>query len=201
MHDRILEVLKSERLVGIVRSENVEDADKKMHRLIEGGVRLIEMTWTVPHAAELLQTARRNPAIFCGAGTILDASMAHEAMEAGAQYIVAPNFDPEVAEFARERQLLYIPGVFSATEVARVLRSKITLMKLFPAATGGVDHLRALHEPFPQAQFLVTGGITTQSGPQWMRAGALALGLGGGLGHLSLEEIRRFRGTIAGNEP
>lgn len=169
--------LKFSRIVAVIRAQETQDAVERAHRALDAGVRVLEVAWTTPGAGDALQHLSNRAAVL-GAGTITTASQAEEACRAGAQFLVAPNFSPEVHNVARKTGVVYIPGVFTAHEVADALGVGLDLLKLFPAATGGIRHLAALKEPFPEVQWIPTGGVTWETLPEWLANGAIAVGMG-----------------------
>lgn len=189
--------LKQERLIAIVRSRTAEIARVTVQQLVEAGVKLIELTWTTPRATELLvNLTKTSPSVVWGAGTILSPAQAEEAIAAGADFIVSPDFNGDVRKVAAEACTAYIPGVWTANEVAIALRSGLSVLKLFPAQSGGIRHLQSLHEPYPQVQFVPTGGVTPSNSLEWIAAGAMAVGIGGALSRLPVDEMRHIAATL-----
>ncbi len=197
MDETVLDLLRGERLVAIVRSQDVATAVTIGQRLIDADVRMVEIAWTTPGAAQvLLKLSHQAPEIVWGAGTILSATMAEEALASGASFLVAPDFNADVWQITQKHGIAYIPGVWSATEIGQALRYGLTVLKLFPAQTGGIAHMRALHEPFPQVAFVPTGGVTPDNSRDWLDAGAVAVGMGGALSRLSIAPLRTLAQSL-----
>jgi 2-dehydro-3-deoxyphosphogluconate aldolase/(4S)-4-hydroxy-2-oxoglutarate aldolase len=176
------------RLLPVLRAQDAETAVQLGLRLHRVGLSLVEVSWTTPRAAEAVRRLRAvHPVV--GAGTVLTAAMAEEAVNAGAAFLVAPTYSPEVAALARERATAYLPAAYTPQEVYRVLDAGWRCIKLFPASTGGMAHMKAMQEVFPSVRFVPTGGITVAAAADWVRAGALAVGVGGALHRLSEEEL------------
>ena len=176
--DEFRRELGKSKVVAVIRSGTWEDAVKLGTRAASGlGLTLIEVSWTNPDASRALRELSDAVSVL-GAGTILTPEQAESALEAGAQFIVAPNFSEAVGRVARDRRVPYVPGVYTANEVAAACSLGFNVLKLFPAATGSPSHLRSLREPFPDVQWVPTGGVTWDSAEAWLRAGAIAVGMG-----------------------
>lgn len=148
----------------------------------------VEVTYTVPGASELIaDLIRHDRAVtretLVGAGTVCDAATARQAIAAGAQFLVAPNFDAAVAVVAEGAGVPYVPGTFSPTEVLAAAQQGCSTVKLFPAATLGPDFLRAMIAVAPYVQFVPTGGIGAADAASWFDAGATAIGIGSSFAH------------------
>ncbi len=149
------------RVIPVVEIVRVEDAVPLARALVEAGLPCAEITFRTAAAAQAIAAiAASVPKIRVGAGTVLSVAQAEAALCAGADFIVAPGFDPAVVEYALERSVSIMPGVCTPTEVSMALARGLSLMKLFPAeAAGGVAYLKALAAPFRGVRFVPTGGI------------------------------------------
>lgn len=181
--------LKLTRVLPIIRAQATQRALALAEQVLEEGVDLLEVSCTTPGASQVIRTLSARGA-YVGAGTVLDASTAREAAGAGARFLVAPNFSPEVWRLAQDRGLEYIPGTATPTEIAIAVSVGIQVVKLFPAVPLGLAYLRAVQEVFPHTQFMPTGGITVENARDWLASGALAVGIGGGLMRLGPGQIR-----------
>lgn len=180
--------LRSSRLLPVLRSARTEDAVELGMRLHAAGVPLLEVSWTTPDASDAVKTlVVRHPVV--GAGTILDAKMAEAALAAGAAFLVAPTHSATVQTIAETAGVAYLPAGYTPQEIYNIMVAGIDTVKLFPAATGGIAHLRALRDVYPGVRFVPTGGIGLDAIPQWIGAGALAVGAGGALGRLSPDDL------------
>jgi 2-dehydro-3-deoxyphosphogluconate aldolase/(4S)-4-hydroxy-2-oxoglutarate aldolase len=143
----------------------------------------MEITMGHPEALKSLERARHalGPAVFLGAGTVTDATTVSQVAAAGASFCVAPNLDAEVVTAAQGLGLLPVPGVLSPTEVVAAKRLGLRLLKLFPAGPVGTGYLQALKGPLPDVGFIAVGGVEIEDVPEWLSAGAVAVGLGSGL--------------------
>lgn len=174
--------LAVERLVAVIWTSDADAAVRRGREVYDVGAGVIEVAWTTPNATDAIRELTHLP-VWVGAGTITTRPEAEEAIGSGAQFLVAPNFSIEVANTARAHGVPYIPGVFTPIEVASAITAGCSVLKLFPAASGGVVHLKALKEPFPRVQWVPTGGITWDTVGDWLQAGALAIGMGSALFH------------------
>ena len=150
------------RVARVVSLEDAADAAPLADALAEGDLPLVEVTFRTPAAADAIARIRDScPGVLVGAGTVLDAATVDRALDAGAEFIVAPGFGPAVVSRALERGVAMLPGVVTPTEVEMALAAGLRLVKLFPAeAAGGVAYLRALAAPYRDVRFVPTGGVT-----------------------------------------
>ncbi len=169
-------------VIAIVRAPSPEDATATGLRLIDAGLDVIEVSFTTPDAAAVIEGLRASrPDALVGAGTVLTEREAGLAVKVGAGFLLSPAYGEAVDAVARGLDVPYIPGVITATDVWRCLERGLEVLKLFPAATLGPSGMQALLEPFPQVRPIPTGGVSVQSAGDWARVGAFALGMGGSL--------------------
>jgi 2-dehydro-3-deoxyphosphogluconate aldolase / (4S)-4-hydroxy-2-oxoglutarate aldolase len=143
-------------------------------------VRSLEITMTVPGAIELIrQVAPTLPAGFTfGAGTVVDADTVHRVVDAGAQFIVSPVFRRSVIEACQLRGVASMPGCLTPTEILDAWDAGADVVKVFPATTLGPGYLKDIHGPLPHVKLMPTGGVTLDNAGEWIRAGAVAVGVG-----------------------
>jgi 2-dehydro-3-deoxyphosphogluconate aldolase / (4S)-4-hydroxy-2-oxoglutarate aldolase len=151
--------------------------------LLRGGVRAFELTLNEPEDKALgaLRAAARHAtgaALEVGAGTVLTRDAAEQAIDAGATFLVSPHVDPDLIGWAAERGIPFLPGAFTPTEILAAWRAGASAVKLFPASVAGHAFVREFRGPFPHIPLLPTGGVTIDSTPDFIRAGAIAVGLG-----------------------
>ena len=151
--------------------------------LLRGGVRAFELTLNEPEskALEALSAASRHAegtALVIGAGTVLTLDAAERAVDAGATFLVSPHVDPELIDWAAVRGIPFLPGAFTPTEILAAWRAGASAVKLFPASVASPDFVREFRGPFPHIPLLPTGGVTAEAAPDFIRAGAVAVGLG-----------------------
>jgi 2-dehydro-3-deoxyphosphogluconate aldolase/(4S)-4-hydroxy-2-oxoglutarate aldolase len=149
-------------LVPVITIDRAEDAGSLAEALLQGGIAYAEITFRTPAAAQAIERMRRDaPDMTVGAGTVLTVEQADEAVRSGAQYLVSPAFDATVVDWCQEQSVPIIPGVATPSEINAAGQRGLRTLKLFPAEQlGGVALLRALRGPFPDVQFVPTGGVT-----------------------------------------
>ena len=165
-----------------MRLDDVETAVAAATAAVQAGLRAVEVTFTLPCADEAIARLRKgHPGVLVGAGTVRTVAELEAAIGAGAQFLVAPGLNAELMEEARRRDVLMIPGVFTASEVDLALRLGAPILKLFPAEPAGPEYLASLMQPFPGARFIPTGGISARNAAAYLKAGAVALAMGSSL--------------------
>ncbi|MGW4074252.1 bifunctional 4-hydroxy-2-oxoglutarate aldolase/2-dehydro-3-deoxy-phosphogluconate aldolase [Streptomyces asiaticus] len=159
----LLDELRRIRVVPVVTLPQVRHADPLGETLLESGLPVAEVTFRTPAAADGIATLRaRHPGLLVGAGTVLDRGTVDRARDAGAQFVVAPGFNPDVVDYCHEREIPVVPGVNSPTGVEAALAKGLPLVKYFPAeAAGGLRLLDAMAAPYGgEMAFMPTGGLT-----------------------------------------
>lgn len=170
------------RVIPVVRTASAAHAATAVAWLREAGMRIFEITMTVPDAPGLIRALAAEPGLLVGAGTVPDAAAARACLAAGARFLVAPWVDPALAAVARGAGACAMLGAMTPTEVRAALAAGADVVKLFPAASaGGPGHLRALRSVFPGVAFCPTGGVDAANAPAWLEAGAAFVGIGGRL--------------------
>jgi 2-dehydro-3-deoxyphosphogluconate aldolase/(4S)-4-hydroxy-2-oxoglutarate aldolase len=146
-------------------------------------VRALEVTMTVPRAIDLIGAlAPTLPGDFLlGAGTVLDPDTARRAVGAGAQFIVSPVFRPEIIAAGHQYNVPVMPGCFTATEILSAWDAGADVVKVFPATSVGPGYLKDIRGPLPQVKLMPTGGVSIDNVGDWLRAGAVAVGVGSAL--------------------
>jgi 2-dehydro-3-deoxyphosphogluconate aldolase / (4S)-4-hydroxy-2-oxoglutarate aldolase len=153
--------LRQARLIPVITIEDPNDATPLAGALSSGGLRCVEITFRTSRAAEALRRIRGEaPDMFVGAGTVLTVEQAAVARDAGAQFIVAPGFNPRVVDYCLERDMPVFPGVATPTEIEAALEKGLRTLKFFPAEPmGGLAFLKAVAAPYVDVSFMPTGGI------------------------------------------
>jgi 2-dehydro-3-deoxyphosphogluconate aldolase/(4S)-4-hydroxy-2-oxoglutarate aldolase len=187
-------------VVAIIRLQDPTAVRGVVDALAEGGLRALEVTMTVPRAIELIgELAPTLPDDFIfGAGTVLDADTAHRAARAGAQFIVSPVFRPEVIGAAHDEGIPAMPGCFTPTEILSAWEAGADLVKVFPATSVGPSYLKDIKGPLPQIKLMPTGGVSVENAGDWLRAGAVAVGVGSALVDTKAIAAKQF-GIITDN--
>ncbi|AWB93968.1 2-dehydro-3-deoxyphosphogluconate aldolase [Aeromicrobium chenweiae] len=169
-------------VIAVLRAEEATAYDRVVDVLVENGVRSIELTLTTPGTSEHLPTlVKRLDDAELGVGTVTTVEQARQAVDAGASYLVAPVVDTDVIEFAVRNGVRVYPGALSPTEVLSAWEAGATAVKIFPAETVGPQYGKHLRGPFPDLQFIPSGGVALDDIASWLRAGAAAVSLGGPL--------------------
>ena len=182
--ERSLALIREVGLVPIVRAPSPEDAFRAAEAIISGGIGIAEITMTVPNAIRVMERVaeRYGDKVLLGAGTILDPESCRAALLAGAEFIVTPSLDVRVIEMARRYSKPCFPGALTPTEVVTAWQAGADMVKIFPAGpVGGPKYINALKGPFPQIDFIPTGGVNLETTPEFIKAGAAAVAVGGEL--------------------
>lgn len=173
-----MSLIRSSRVLGIVRFREPGDVSGVVTAMAEGGIDLLEVTIDTPGALEAV-TASGGVGRTIGVGTVRTGEHVKRCADAGARFVVSPGFDPEVLEMAHELGLEVIAGFLTATELMTAERAGCDGLKLFPASLGGPAYLRALRGPFADAAIVPTGGLGPDDVLPYLEAGATCVGLGG----------------------
>ena len=180
----LLEKLIKSGVVSVVRAESAEDAVKIVEAVVDGGIKSIELTYSVPRAndviADLVATYAGTD-VMIGAGTVLEATSARLAIIAGAQFIVSPTFNKEVAKICNLYQIPYIPGVMTPLEAQTAMEYGSELIKVFPGDIAGAAMIKDLKGPFPYINVMPSGGVNESNVAEWFKVGATAVSAGGGV--------------------
>jgi 2-dehydro-3-deoxyphosphogluconate aldolase/(4S)-4-hydroxy-2-oxoglutarate aldolase len=181
-HEDLSRVLNSG-IVAVIRSASSEQLVEVARALYEGGVDVLEVTFTVPRALEIISAVRKSlgDKVLLGAGTVLDPETARAAFLAGAEFLVAPTVNLDVIRLGNRYDKLVMPGAFTPTEILTAWEAGAQVIKVFPADIGGPAYLKTLHGPLPQVRLLPTGGVNLTTITDFLKAGACAVGLGGAL--------------------
>ncbi len=191
--------VSAERLIGIVRAPDLGAARRSLAAMRAAGVRVAEVSLSTPGALDVLaaEAASSGPDHLIGAGTVLDAAAARSAVAAGAQFLVAPIVVREVVLTALDLGVVVVPGCATPTEMVQALRWGAQLVKLFPANAWTPVVLRTMLHALPDMRVVPTGGITLADAPQWLAAGAVAVGVGSALtADACPDEVRRAVATL-----
>ncbi|WP_424215795.1 bifunctional 4-hydroxy-2-oxoglutarate aldolase/2-dehydro-3-deoxy-phosphogluconate aldolase (plasmid) [Streptomyces sp. BI20] len=177
---RFTTALTEHRLVVILRSTLRADLDAVVDTLVDAGVRCLEITLPTPGSLGALARARarHDRHALVGAGTVLTPTQVQRATGAGAEFLVSPHTDPELAATADRHHVPLMPGALTPTEILTAHRAGAPAVKLFPAGPLGPDHLTALAGPLPGVPLVPTGGIELRDVPAWFAAGAVAVAVG-----------------------
>ena len=186
-------------VVAVIRLQDGSRLRAVVDALAAGGITSLEVTMTVPRAIELIGeiAPKLPPGFLIGAGTVVDADTARAAVHAGARFIVGPVFRPAVIEAAHAAGAAAMPGCFSPTEILAAWEAGADLVKVFPATALGPVYFKDLHGPLPQVRLMPTGGVSLENAGDWIRAGAVAIGVGGALVDPKLVAAGNYDGITA----
>jgi 2-dehydro-3-deoxyphosphogluconate aldolase / (4S)-4-hydroxy-2-oxoglutarate aldolase len=170
-------------VVAVVRLDDLANAVPLTEALIAGGVHAVEFTFTNPRAGQAIETVRSavGERGWIGAGTILDPETARAAILAGAEYIVTPTYKRETVELCNRYGIPTVIGAFTATEMLTAWEAGATYIKVHPASLGGPKYFKDILGPLPQLKLIPSGGVTLENAAEFIRAGAVAVALGGNL--------------------
>jgi len=183
----MLKIFGEDRLVGVIRTPTPELAERAAYALAEGGVRLVEITLTVPDAIELIaklaaDDAFRDAGAVVGAGTVLSGAQAEDALLAGARFLVSPALIPDMISAGRARDALTMPGTLTPTEMVKAAELGADFIKIYPVATvGGPAYVTNVRRALQLLPLVVTGNIEYDEIPQYLAAGVVGFGIGGPL--------------------
>ena len=179
----VLAQIKQEKIVGIIRVDSQEKAEKTLDALYEGGLRTVELTFTIPYAHTILSALTKKYAgkMVIGAGTILDEATARIAILSGAEFLVTPTVNVDVIKLANRYGIPCLSGISTPTELVTALEHGVDVAKLFPASNFKPGIIKDLKAPFPNAEIMPTGGVSLANIGEWIAAGAYACGVGGEL--------------------
>ncbi len=201
--EEILQSIKQDGMVAVVRGETSEKAMEIVEKCIAGGIRAIELTFTVPYAHRVIEDISRKygDQIILGAGTVLDSETARIAILSGAEFIVSPHFNPEVTKVCNRYRKASMAGILTITEAVAAMEAGVDVLKLFPGDLFGPAFIKDIRGPLPYVQIMPTGGVSAENAGEWIKAGAVAVGAGSSLmkgdvkanAALFMENIRKAR--------
>jgi len=167
-------------LVAVVRAPEPTSLVEVIRALIDGGITVAEVTFTVPGAIDVIREAKRlfGDRALIGAGTVLDTETARAALLAGADFVVAPTVNLDVIRLCRRYDKLVFPGALTPTEILAAWEAGADVVKVFPAEVVGPVFFRAMRGPLPQIRLMPTGGVDLNTAGDYLRAGAFCLGVG-----------------------
>lgn len=178
----LIDRLRSARVVPVIRTSTAAHAATAVEWLRAAGIRIFEITMTIPNAVALIGTLARDPDLLIGAGTVRDAATAQACLQAGARFLVAPWVDAALSDPCKQAGAALMLGALTPTEVRSALAAGADVVKVFPASSaGGPAHIRSLVSIFPGVAFCPTGGVEPGNVAAYLSAGAAFVGMGGAL--------------------
>jgi 2-dehydro-3-deoxyphosphogluconate aldolase/(4S)-4-hydroxy-2-oxoglutarate aldolase len=171
--------LHQHRLVAVVRSKSAEEALALAHAAAEGGIKFVEITFSVPGALDVIQELARRRDLHVGAGTVLAPQQAERAIGAGAEFVVSPSLELTLIGICHTANIACFPGAATPTEIIAAQRAHADLIKIFPAdLAGGPYFIRQMQGPFPEARFMVSGGVSLRNVAEYVTTGVTGICLG-----------------------
>ncbi|MFT5166571.1 MAG: 2-dehydro-3-deoxyphosphogluconate aldolase/(4S)-4-hydroxy-2-oxoglutarate aldolase [Saprospiraceae bacterium] len=195
--ETILSIILQTKIVAIIRLNNSAPVYHIAEALYEGGVKAIEVTMGTPNALAEIKKLAKHPGILPGVGSVLDAATAEQAILAGAEFIVTPVSKLEVIEMAHRYGKPILSGALTPKEILQAYEWGADIVKLFPAATFGIPYFKAVRAPMPQIPIMPTGGITLENAAEWIKNGAVCLGVGSTLVNEELIADQDFKAITA----
>ena len=178
----IMDFIRKNKVFAVIRAEDTENAIRFADACIEGGLKLIEITFSFPGADGVIKELSKIDDVIVGAGTVLDIDMAKNAATSGARFIISPHTDKEIISFAKAKELLVASGALTSSEILNAWNMGVDLVKIFPVkAVGGASYIQAIKETLPFIEIMTTGGVTVENFTEFLQAGATAVGLSSSL--------------------
>jgi len=167
------------RLVAVVRSKSAEEALTLAQTAAEGGIRFVEITFSVPGALDVIRQLAKRKELHVGAGTVLKPQQAERAIGVGAEFVVSPSLELGLIGICHAANVACFPGAATPTEIISAARAHADLVKIFPADfLGGADFIRQMQGPFPDVRFMVSGGVSLKNVADYVAAGVTGICLG-----------------------
>ena len=185
----ILDELKASGVVAVVRGKSHEEARGYMEACLKGGIKSLELTYTIPNVCELIKEYSSHAEALIGVGSVLNGKMASDAIEAGAKYVVSPGYSEEVNKVCKEMNVLYLPGCMTVGEIMKAMDAGNKMIKLFPGDAFGAKYVKAIKAPIPNVEIMPTGGVSVDNIEEWFANGVSCVGVGSSLIKGSLEDI------------
>jgi 2-dehydro-3-deoxyphosphogluconate aldolase/(4S)-4-hydroxy-2-oxoglutarate aldolase len=189
-----LQVMIDTGIVAVIRASSSSELIDVIAALNAGGVRAIEVTMTTPNALDVIKetTERFGSDVLVGVGSVLDAETARMAMLAGAQFVVGPILNLDMIRICNRYDKIVIPGAFTPTEILAAWEAGADVVKVFPATKLGPSFFKDVLGPLPQVRLTPTGGVTIETAPEFIKAGAVFVGAGTALVDKKAVAERRF---------
>ena len=180
--NEIIQAIVDSGVLAVIRANSVDDAVKMATYAAKGGIKGLEITFTVPDADKVIDTlVKQGVDAVVGAGTVLNVETAKLAYSKGAKFIVSPCFDDGVNDFCKEVDIPYFAGCFTPTEIYNAMKKGVKVVKVFPGSVCKPSYFKDVHGPFPYAKLLPSGGVSLENINDWIKNGAVAVSAGSSL--------------------
>jgi len=179
----IVKRIEESGIIAVIRLNGSDHLGNIIDALAKGGVRALEITMTTPNAVEIIRNISQtlSDEFLIGAGTVLDSVTAEAVIEAGAKFVVSPVYKPEIIKTTHKFDKAVLAGAFSATEILAAWEAGADIVKVFPATVVGPRYFKDIHGPLPDIKLTPTGGVTVNNAEEFIRCGAVCLGVGSAL--------------------
>ena len=178
----MLEKLKNEKVVAVLRASSVEEGMQYVDAIYAGGMKALELTYSIPNVCELIrQVVAKYPDSLVGIGSVLTVEQTKDALEAGATYVVSPGYVDSVQNYCNKVGAIYMPGAMTVSEIINSMEKGNAVAKVFPGDQLGVGFIKAVKAPIPNAEMMVTGGVDVNNIKEWFAAGVTMVGVGSSL--------------------
>ncbi|MDB8794921.1 bifunctional 4-hydroxy-2-oxoglutarate aldolase/2-dehydro-3-deoxy-phosphogluconate aldolase [Romboutsia sp. 1001216sp1] len=189
----MLESIKKEGIVAVIRAKDHEEAKGYINACVNGGIRAVELTYSIPNVVDLINELRDDKNLILGVGSVLNREMAKDAILAGAKYVVSPGYSEEVNEVCKQLNTLYLPGCMTVSEIMNAQDKGNKMVKLFPGDVFGPKYVKAIKAPIPNVEIMPTGGVSIDNVDKWFEMGVSCVGVGSSLFNAgNLEDIENL---------
>ncbi|URN94883.1 MAG: bifunctional 4-hydroxy-2-oxoglutarate aldolase/2-dehydro-3-deoxy-phosphogluconate aldolase [Candidatus Pristimantibacillus lignocellulolyticus] len=194
MRSELLNELLDHKIIAILRGIEDSYAMSTGQAIVDGGVKFMEITMNTEGATQMIHQWRTmfDGVAYVGAGTVIDVDHAKRAVAAGAQFLISPNLDLEVVQYAQQHNIPIWPGVMTPTEIIQAMKAGVEAIKLFPMASLGLNYLSEIRGPINDVPIIATGGVNYNNFRQYFEAGANAVGMGTKLVNLENAKLGKF---------
>jgi 2-dehydro-3-deoxyphosphogluconate aldolase/(4S)-4-hydroxy-2-oxoglutarate aldolase len=173
-----IEEIKKNKVIAVIRADSPDIALEFARGCVEGGIKVIEVTFSFPRVERVITELSKIEDIIVGAGTLLDTKLVEKAIDAGAVFLVSPHTDEDILELAKDHKLPCIQGALTSSEIVNAWKLGVDMVKIFPASTvGGPTYVKAIKDALPFAEIFTTGGVNYDNFLDYIKAGASAVGL------------------------
>lgn len=193
--DEFYDLVRAEKVIVIVRGLDKADIADVAEALYDGGVRLMEVTSNTPNFAEMIKILRQCMAgrMTIGAGTVITTQICERALDAGAEYMIAPDVNEQVIEYCINKDVGIIPGAATATEILTAGRCGAKMIKIFPACAVGPRQIKLLRGPIDNLDFVAVGGVRLNNIDDFLDAGCIGIGIGAEVVDPEIVQARRYQ--------
>ncbi len=194
---KVLDQIREIGIVPVIRADSADEAAQAIEAIAAGGINVFEITMTVPDAVKLIKdlTGQFGDNALIGAGTVLTPEAAADCIAAGAKFIISPALNIETIKICNEKGVAVMPGALTPTEILTAWNAGADCVKVFPAgALGGANYIKSIKAPLPHIKIIPTGGVSLQTAADFIKAGAVALGVGADL--VDLKALREGRAEV-----